>query len=364
MRFLKAVLALSVCLAVAACEEQQAAAPEQPVRAIKSFTVSKRAGEQVRQIAGVTEAAKVTDLAFESGGKIVALSVDIGDKVEAGQVVARLDPEPFDLRVLSSQAQVKDAQSRLTDAQTKFGQQRQLYEQGYAAKTAYDSALATKQSAESALEIAQSELRQARRNRSETDLRSPLAGVISAKHVEQFTEVTAGQPVVELSADGDIKVNSSVPEGLVRRLKLAQPVLVRFPTLNDEIAEGTITQIGASASSTNSFPVTVVLGSNDLSLRPGLTAEVMFGFETDATGKAFLLPLAAVLPSGTDGKGFVFRFNGDAGVVNRVPVDILNIRDNDLEVTGGLEAGDIVAAAGISFLSDGMQVKLMQQGRN
>ena len=360
----RAFLVGVAALGLLGCEQEEAQAPERPVRAIKSITISERAGEQIRQIAGITEAAKVTELAFESGGKIIALSVDIGDRVEKDQVVARLDPEPFDLRLLSAEARVKDASSRLRDAQTKYGQQRQLYEQGYAAQTAFDSALATKLSAESALEIAQSELRQARRNRSETDLRSPLAGVISAKHVEQFTEVTAGQPVVQLSADGDIKVNSSVPEGLVRRLKLGQPVLVRFPTLNQETAEGTITQIGARASSANSFPVTVVLGENDLSLRPGLTAEVMFGFETEATGKAFLLPLAAVLPSGEKGKGYIFRFDPGAGVVRRLAVTIHNIRDNDLEVSGGLEPGDIVAVAGISFLTDGMQVKLMDKGQN
>lgn len=359
MRIVGILAVLVTAILVSACDEQVAEAPEQPVRAIKSFVVSERAGEQVRQIAGLTEAAKVAELAFESGGKIIALSVDIGDRIEAGQVIARLDPEPFDLKVLSSEAQVKDAQSRVTDAQTKFGQQRQLYDQGYAAKTAYDSALAAKLSAESNLEIARSQLQQARRDRSQTDLKAPLPGVISIKHVEQFTEVTAGQPIVQLSADGDIKVNSSVPESLVRRLKLGQPVLVRFPTMNDETAEGSITQIGARASTTNSFPVTVVLAGNGLALRPGLTAEVMFGFETEATGNAFLLPLAAVLPTSEQKKAHVFVFDEAASVVRRRTVDVLNISDNNLEVSGDLKDGDIIAAAGISFLTDGMQVKLM-----
>jgi RND family efflux transporter MFP subunit len=356
-RFVALVLAIFPLLA--ACGEEEAP-PEVPVRAIKTFTVSERAGQQSRRIAGLTEAAVVTDLAFESAGRMTEINVDIGDRVENNQVVARLDPEPFELRISTSRGQLVDAQAKLTDAKAKFEQQKELYEQGFATKTAYDTAQANLNSAESNLQVAESQLKLAERDLERAILKAPFAGQVSEKYVERFTEVTAGQQIVQLSGDGETKVKSNVPEGLVQRLQPGQMVTVSFPTLNDALVEGRITQIGARATSTNSFPVTVVLEANELSLRSGLTVEVIFAFETEATGKAFLLPLGSLLPTTEEGKGYVFVFDAAESVVRRRTVQVLNVSGNDLEVTGDIAVGDIIAAAGVSFLVDGMKVKLLQ----
>lgn len=358
MRWL-AILGVAVLPLLAACEEEQAA-PELPVRAIKTFVVSERAGEQSRRIAGLTEASVVTDLAFESSGRMIVIDFDIGDAIEKDQVIAKLDPEPFDLRISTSRGQLVDAQAKLADAEAKFAQQKELYEQGFATKTAYDTAIANKNSAESNVQIAQSQLRLAERDLERTVLTSPFTGQVSEKYVERFTEITAGQKIVQVSANGETKVKANVPEGMVQRLEPGQTVTVSFPTLNDAEVAGHITQIGARATSTNSFTVTVVLDANDLPLRSGLTAEVVFAFETAATGKAFLIPLGALLPTTEEGKGFIFVFDKAASVVHRRAVHVLNVSGNDLEVTGEIAEGDILASAGISFLVDGMNVKLLQ----
>lgn len=354
-----AVLVPLALAALMACEEPEAP-PEPPIRAIKTVTVSDRAGEQSRRIAGLTEAAVVSDLAFESPGRMTEITVDIGDRVEKEQVIARLDPEPFELRISSTRGELVDAQAKLTDAKAKFEQQKRLYEEGFATKTSYDTALANLNSAESNLQVAESQLKLAERDLERAVLKSPFPGQVSEKYVERFTEVTAGQRIVQVSADGETKVKSNVPEGLVQRLQPGQKVTVSFPTLNDAEVGGTITQIGARATSTNSFPVTVVLDASDLPLRSGLTAEVIFAFATDATGKAFLLPLSSLLPTTEAGKGYIFVFDAAESVVRRRTVQVLNVSGNDLEVVGEIAEGDIVAVAGVSFLVDGMKVKLLE----
>ena len=251
-------------------------------------------------------------------------------------------------------------QAKLADATAKFEQQKELYEQGFATKTAFDTALANKNSAESNVQVAESQLRLAERDLERAVLTSPFAGQVSEKYVERFTEVTAGQKIVQVSASGETKVKANVPEGMVQRLQPGQVVKVSFPTLNDAVVSGRITQIGARATSTNSFPVTVVLDESDLPLRSGLTTEVVFAFETAATGKAFLIPLGALLATTENGKGFIFVFDEADSVVRRRTVQVLNVSGNDLEVTGEIAEGDILAAAGISFLVDGMKVKLLQ----
>ena len=353
--------AVLVCagLFLAACEEEKVVA-EPPVRAIKTMVVKELAGDQIRKIAGLTESSIVTDLAFQVGGRIVTMSKDVGDRVEKGAVIATLDAEPFELRIRTAKGKVADADAKLKDSEAKFKQQSTLYDQGFATKTAYDTALSSFNSAKSALDVAKAELELAERDVRLTTLTSPINGSVTEKYVEQFAETSAGQKVVQISADGGLKVNVSVPEGLVRRLGVDDPVEVAFPTLQGRIEPGKITEIGTRAGTTNSFPVTIVLDNSATpDLQPGLTTEVTFKFKTQATGKALLLPVTAVVATEAQGGGTVFVFDKGAGVVRQKKIQVVNVRNNELEVAGDVKVGDIVATAGVSFLVDGMKVKLL-----
>ncbi len=352
-------LALAL-VALGACEEEKVAV-EKPVRAIKSMVVKERAGDQIRRIAGLTESSIVTDLAFQVGGRITTMKTEVGERVAKGAVIASLDSEPFRLRNRTANGKVTDADAKLKDAEAKYKQQSTLYKQGFATKTAYDTALSSFNSAKSNLDVANAEAELAERDMRLTTLTAPINGSVTGKYVERFAEVSAGQKIVQVSADGGLKVKVSVPEGMVRRIGVKDPVDVSFPTLQGRIETGKITEIGASAGSTNSFPVTVVLDNPEApDLQPGLTSEVWFKYKTEATGKAFLLPVTAVLPTEAQNAAIVFVYDKSAGVVNQKAVNVVNVRDNELEIIGEVKAGDIVATAGVSFLVDGMKVKLLE----
>lgn len=355
LKFLS-ILAFSVVLT--ACEEEQAVV-ETPVRAIKTMVVTERAGTQERRIAGLTESSIVTDLAFQVGGRVVTMDLEVGDRVEKGAVIAALDSEPFKLRIRTADGRVADAQAKLKDTEAKYKQQATLFDQGFATKTAFDSALSNLNSAKSAVDVALAEQELAKRDMRQTTLTSPLTGSVTEKYVERFSEVSTGQKIVQVSADGGLKVKASVPEGLVRRLSVNDAVQVSFPTLVGRVEPGKISEVGTRAGSTNSFPVTIVLDNPATDLQPGLTAEVSFTYETEATGKAFLLPVTAVLATEPKVGGTVFVFDKAENVVRPRKVQVVNVHNNELEVTGDVKQGDIVAVAGVSFLVDGMKVKLL-----
>lgn len=354
-------VALIVCAALAGalagCEEPKSAAPL-PVRAIKYMTVKARAADQVRRISGVVEAGTVTDLSFEVSGQVNKISVDIGDHVAAGAPIAMLDSEPYRLKVDTARGELGRAQAQLKDARQKFSQQQKLYKSGFTTKTKFDTATANLKSAESQLSIARTKLSIAERDLRKTALKAPFRGRISQKYVDQFTEVAAGQRIVQIHTEGDMKVEASVPESLVRELKTGSPVTVYFPTLGNLKSGGKIEDIGSRAGTANAFPVKISLDRQFPELRPGMSAEVALRFSTKATGTAFLLPLAAVLPEGKR-RASIFVYDKKQGVVRKRKIQVVNVRDNDLEVTGELKEGDIVAIAGVSFLADNMKVRLM-----
>ncbi len=355
---LRSCFLIGIAVGLVACEEEKVVA-EAPIRAVKTMVVTERAGTQERRIAGITESSIVTDLAFQVAGRVVTMDAEVGDRVEKGAVIAALDPEPFNLRIRTADGKVADAEAKLKDTEAKFKQQSTLFEQGFATKTAYDSALSNLNSAKSAVDVAVAEQELAKRDKRQTTLTSPLTGSVTEKYVERFAEVGTGQKIVQVSADGGLKVKASVPEGLVRRLKVDDVVEVSFPTLVGRLEPGKITEVGTRAGSTNSFPVTIVLDNPVPDLQPGLTAEVSFRYETEATGTAFLLPLTAVLATEEKGGGTVFVFDKADSVVRQKKVQVANVHNNELEVTGDVKEGDIIAVAGVSFLVDGMKVKLL-----
>ena len=341
---------------------EEASPPASPVvRAVKTMVISARATTQVRRIAGVTEAGLVTELSFEVGGRIVELNVDEGDAVQKGQRLARLDEEPFQIAERSAKASLASARARLVDAETKLKQQSDLIKRGYTSRQEYETAVAQAKSARSAVDAADSQVSAASRDRNQAQLLSPIAGEVAAKYVEKFTDVSAGQRILQVITAGLQQVNVNVPEGLVRRLRVGDPVQVRFPTLPRLTIAGRIDRIAARAGATNSFPVSVALTEQDPDIRAGLSAEVAFEFETAATGKAFLLPLTAVLPSNDRAAGAVFVFDPQSERLSRRTIEVVNVRDNDLEVMGDIRAGDIVAIAGVSFLTDGLKVKRLNE---
>ena len=356
--FQRFVSVLLLGLLLTACEEE-AAPPVEVVRSVKTMVLATRAGEQTRKIAGITEAATVTDLAFETAGRILEIRVDIGDTLNKGDVVASLDAEPYRLRIRSAEGQLSEAQARLSDAEAKFEQQNTLYKKGFATKTAYDTALANLNTSRSAVEVATSQLRLAERDLQLTTLKAPLSGRLTEKYVERFYEITAGQKIVQLSADGDLKVKASVPEGLIAQLNVGDKITAQFPTLDGKQLPGTITQVASRAGTTNSFPIIAVLDENDPAVLPGLTVEVVMSFKTDATGKAFLVPVTAVLPAPEPRVGSIFVFDKTAGTIEERKIKVVNVRGNELEISGDIAEGDIIAVAGVSFLVDGMKVKLL-----
>ena len=360
--FASIISVLGISLLLSACEEASVEAPaDPPIRAIKTLVLEDQSAEQIRRISGIVEAQTVTDLAFETGGQITKLDINVGDYVDKGEVLGELDSEPFKLRVDSARGEVDRASANLRDAKEKFEQQSALRKKGITTKTKLDTAIANLDVAESQLKVAQSSLSAAERELRKTQLRAPFRGRVSEKYVNVFSDVQARQQVVQVHTEGKLKVIASVPEGLVQKIKPGDYVSVGFPTLQGLQSEGTIEDIGSRAGAANAFPIEIVLNSQYPELRPGITAEVTFRFASETNGSAFIVPNTALLPSAEKRIASVFVYDEAGGVVNRKKVTIMNVRDNELEIEGPLKAGDIIATAGVSFLTDGMKVKLWKR---
>jgi len=356
--FIKRYTLIGILLVLAGCEgAETAVAP--PIRSVKTIEIAEWAGQQERRLAGIVEAQTVSELAFEVSGRVVILAHDIGERVSAGEIIARLDRQPYELRIKASEASLTEAQARRRDAQSKFTQQSTLFEKGFATKTALDTAQANLESTSSLVAAAQADLDLAKRDLNKTELRSPFTGTIGERYVDPFSEVSSGQRIYQVNTEGKNEIQVSVPESLLQNISIGDQTEIDFPTIEGLKATGKVTEIGSRANTANAFPLTVALDEQPTSLRPGMSAQVTFSFGSEATETAFLLPITAAIAQPEETVAAVFVFHEDKGTVERRSVRVTNVIGNDLEVIGNLNPGEKIVVGGVSFLSDGMTVRAM-----
>lgn len=353
------LVAVSTALLLTACDD---APPEQAerVRAIKPYYVTEPAGGDVRRYSGTVSAANTSALSFAVGGTVQTVTVNQGDRVTEGQVLATLDAKPFELDVQAQQSQEATAQAEFDNRRVELDRQRQLFERGWVARAAYDQAVAAFEASEGNLNLARSRLGLAERDLANTQLTAPFDGVISARSVEPFVEVQRGQTVFQLDSAGAFEVDLSVPDTMVRRLSLGAPVSIEAATVPGCGCNGRITEIGAEAGAANAVPVTAAITGSPSGLLPGMAVEASVILADDGGPRGFLVPLVAIAEGDESARGYVFKFDPQAGVVRRTPVHgDGSVSGNLVSIDEGVEAGDIIAAAGVSFLRDGQRVKLM-----
>jgi len=348
-----------ICLLVAltACKEKTEV-PE-VVRAIKTIAVTERTSGQSLKLSGLVAAIDTADLSFQVGGQIEVVSVDIGDEVKKGDVLAELDPEPYQLEVDKIRAQLTKAKDDVGTSRAEYQRQKRIYEQGAGAKRYLDVAENQYKAAKSAVNVQIASLDLAKRDLRNTKLIAPFEGTIAWRSVEPHEEVQAGQKLFEINAPGNYEVQIAVPETSIDLIRMENKAKVTFPTLPGESVNGRVSYIGSAALQSNAFPVKIELIDPNPRIRPGMTAEANISIKHDIQQPGHLIPLQAILPSAETDQAFAFVYDSQTATVAKTSISIHGMSKDKAVLVEGLKGGDIIAVAGVSFLADGMKVKLM-----
>ena len=351
-------LVLGLGLALSACEEEVAKV-EAPVRAIKTITVTEVASGSVRKFAGIVQATDTSALSFEVGGNVKEVKAELGKQVKKGQVLARLDKQPYMLAVQAAEAALGKSRADQVKAKLEFQRKKTLYEKKWVSKSAYDQALAGFESGRSSVKYSTAQLNLARRDLSKTVLKAPFDGIIAKKMVEPFVDVRPGQKLFEINAEGALEVKMDIPETAITQVTIGTPVSISFPTVRGLVLKGRVTEVSKVAGQANAFPVKASLIDPPATLRSGMTAQATMTFRDESEQSGYLVPLAAIAPGTETRQGFAFVFDSKTSTVRKVKIRGRDVRDNLVIVREGLKAGDIIAVAGVTFLHDGQKVKLM-----
>jgi RND family efflux transporter MFP subunit len=356
--FKRMISLLCISVALTACKEK----PEivEVIRAIKTITVSEQPAEKILKFSGQVAAVDSSGLSFQVGGQVASVEVDIGDRVRKGQVLAVLDPEPYELEVDAIKAELVKARDNVTKTKAEYDRQKHIFEQGAGAQRYVEVAEYNYKAAESAVKFQNARLDLVKRNLRKTKLPSPYDGVIAWRSVQPNEEVLAGQKILEINATGEMEVELAIPETTVDRIHIDDPAIITFPTLPGESSKARISYIGGAAVKANAFPVKVALIAPNEKVKPGMTAEATLTVKDENRKPGYLVPMQALLPSPERNRGYAFVYDSRTSTVKKTPVRSRGTQNKKAIVDEGLAAGDVIAVAGVSFLADGMEVKLLE----
>lgn len=348
------------CLFLLACGE----APTEEVRSlrpVRSHTVGFAGGEASRTFSGTAETGSIINLSFRSGGVVTRLDVRVGQEVERGQLLARLDNVGARLAYEQAVASLNSAASQMNTAQLSLDRARTLYEKGTASLSEYENAKNSFTSAEASHQSAQRSVEIQRDQINYGFIYASAAGTIAAVNAEVNENVSAGQTIGVLNVGGSMEIALGLPESVINRIQEGMPVTIAFPALADVEFEGLVTEVSPSVdANTATYPVRVsVAGSGD-DIRTGMSANVTFELGNGAASSTVLVvPANAV---GEDGDGrfvFVLEPGGDgAATVRKQHVTVGPLTAEGFEIRDGLSEGRVIATAGLSTLLDGQQVRL------
>ncbi|MDJ0989121.1 MAG: efflux RND transporter periplasmic adaptor subunit [Desulfobacterales bacterium] len=346
-----------ICPALLACSEQPSP-PVETVRAIRTFEVGDPAEGQKRRFSGVVEAADNSAISFEVAGNVHEVHADVGQQIEKGQVLAVMDDRTFRMNVAAAQAAVGRAEVERNDARSERDRVRKAAEinPGAVSQRSIDQAETQFNSARKNMRYHQSQLDLAQRDLERTVLKAPFDGVVATRQVDPFQQVSLGQILFELYAEGAMEAAISVPESEIDRVHLGLPAEIRFPAIPDQIFPGTVSEISRVAGGANAFPVKAMIDADNPRIRPGITAEVTLLLGDDEDGAAYLIPSGALLAGPNETRGFVFVFDPATSTVRKTAVTFGGVRESNVIVRQGLKTGDVIAAAGVSFMRDGQKV--------
>ncbi|MEL6450806.1 MAG: efflux RND transporter periplasmic adaptor subunit [Pseudomonadota bacterium] len=355
-------------LAVSGCFEEDVAASDPPVRGLKTHLVADTQAATIRRFPSVLEPTALSVLSFDLAGKLLEVDLQVGERVSAGQTLARLDPEALEIQIANSEAGVRSAQAAYDNAIDTLERTQELFERGTATRVALDTAQTDAATRKAQLEQAEAALGTAQDNLTKAVLDAPFDAIVNAVEVQSFQTVSAGATIVSLYSPDVFEVSFSANFDTTSQLVVGTPATVRLADRPDRTLQGVVSELGSRADAVSSFPVVVALEESDPILKAGMAVEVAIELPLPAQ-EGFSIPLTAIIQEGDiaerggPGRAEVFVYQPDTSTIARREIQIAGVRENALLVVAGLEAGERIASAGVSFLRDGLEVKLLEQDR-
>jgi membrane fusion protein, multidrug efflux system len=353
---------LGLLLAIAACVggcESKATIPPRPLLPVKAQTARFEDYSTRLSLTGEIQARNQADLSFRVSGRVIERDADVGQHVDAGAILAKIDPTEQQADVDAANAAVTAAEATLRQASTAFDRQKSLFDSGYATRSTYDSARQAQQTAEGTLESAKAQAATARDALSYSELRAAQAGVITARNIEVGEIAQAAETAFTLAVDGPRDAVFKVYESIFFRKTATGEVELSLVSNPEIRTVGHVREV-APVVDVNTGTVRVKVGMDDapkeMALGSAVTGAAAFDPHPVVT-----LPWSAT--TSKDGKVAVWVVDPASKAVALRTVEVDAYENETLLIRNGVKDGETIVTEGVKFLYPGQIVDVLEPAR-
>lgn len=332
---------MAVALALCSCggkkaQKGAAAVKEEQLPAVKVVDAKSEIVPIDEKYSVTLQAYAINNIAPQSGGRIISIKAEVGDFVEKGQVLAQMD-----------KAQLEQAELQLNNLKSEYDRAKALYEKGGVSKSDFETI-------ELQYKVANTTYENLLTN---TILKSPLNGVVSARNYDEGDMYTMSAPLYVVQQINPIKALVAVSEKNYSLLKKGIEVEFTPEALNGKTYVGKVTRIHPTVdAATHTIVAEVTIDNPKFELRPGMysSARVIF-----SKGDAIVVPDTAVLKQQGSGVRTVYVLKADGTVELRI-VEVGRHIGSDYVILSGVQAGEKVVISGQSLLRSGIKVEVIE----
>lgn len=345
---------LAAVVALPACRRAEEPPPPE-VRPVRVMSVEKRAAGDTVSLTGTVQAQTEVNLSFRIDGRLIERSVNVGDSIRPGQLVARLDPSNEEASLASARAQLASARAQLVEQRNNFNRQKELLAQRFISQAAFDQVAANLQSAESAVTSAQAQVDLASNRLSYTRLVADAGGTVTRVGAEPGEVVPAGRMVIQIARAEGRDAVFDVPAQVKDSAPRYPEVTVTLAADPRVTAKGRVREVSPRADPvTGTFQVRIGLIDPPTGMRLGSTVVGRMRVEA---GVGIEIPGAALVRKGA--QSAVWIVDPKTQTVALREIDVASHEADRVLVAGGLDSGDVIVTAGVQALHAGQKVRLL-----
>lgn len=355
-RLVPGAIAVLSLMSLAACSPQDEVR-QKDVRQVETVVVAAAPVSDAISTTGEIMARVQSELSFRVSGRVIERSVDVGDHVEAGHVLARIDAEEQKADLQVATANLQSAQAQQTQAQQAFDRQQNLFTTGVTTRANLEEAQEVLLRGQATVRSAQAQVDTARDTLAQTELQADADGIITARAAEVGQVVQAAQPVFTLAHDGPRDAVINADEAALLGGELEDDVDVRLLSGGASIMASVREVSPTIDTSTGTIRVKLALeDATDVRLGSPVVATARYKPVT-----MIELPWSAM--ASQSGQPAVWVVDPASKAVSLRPVEVAAYRTGSFSVNSGVSPGEIVVSNGTKFLTDGEVVAYEGAGK-
>lgn len=300
MKNIYTILTVSMALLLASCgsEDKKSAVDNSPSIAVKVNQVGTNGSSPFLAVSGKIQAANSADLSTRMMGYVNKVHVNVGDKVNKGQLLVSINNTDLQAKKAQVSAGITEATAAFNNAQKDYNRFKSLFVNNSASQKEMDDMTANFEMAKARLEAAEQMKNEVNAQFAYSNITAPFSGIVTSKTVEEGDMANPGQPLISVETPGSFEVMAMVPETEISQIKQGTNVNVLIKSINTNL-KGQVTEVSTSSKHTGGqYLVKITLDKTKAEILSGMFATVQFPVEKQSKTELVLIPTEAIVTNG------------------------------------------------------------------